>query len=243
MTFCAEENCGRDTGSIRNKGEIKAIFDSIAGRYDFLNTLLSFGQEEKWRRKLVDFALKGNESAILDLGVGTGRSLNNFLKRKRFELAVGCDFSSGMLQQAKQFLPEGTGLVSCDFHRLPFKDGVFDLVTGSFILRSAQDLNYFFREIYRVLKSGGRAAFLELTKPKNLLFYKLVYQPYLGVVIPAIGRFLTRNGNAYQFLGESIQKFLTGEGIGKVLMKSGFGSMNLRSFNFGAVSMVIAEKE
>jgi len=217
---------------------IKSLFNAISSKYDFLNSFLSFGLHHYWRQRTVQSTLAGSERTILDLGVGTGKSLATFLKAHRFQQAVGCDFSENMLQNAKPRFAGAVDLIACDFHDLPFQNGAFDLVTGSFILRSVQDMPRFILEVKRVLSPGGRAVFLELTRPQNRFFWQFFYQPYLKVFVPLAGRLFSRHEHAYQFLSESIQAFVEPEELKKEFEATGFSEVSIMPLSFGTVTII-----
>ncbi len=232
---------------------IKSLFDAIPSRYDFLNSFFSLGLDGYWRRKLVETALinltpppflppqvgedKGGGS-MLDLGIGTGKSLAQFLKTQSFEYSVGCDFSENMLLKSKERLGGGIDLLACDFHDLPFRSETFDLVTGSFILRSVQTMDHFLSEVKRVLKPGRKAVFLELTRPKNRLIWNLAYRPYLNFYIPAVGKLFSKHDHAYQFLSQSIQSFVEPADLKKNLESVGFSDVSYETFSFGSAAII-----
>lgn len=222
---------------------IRRLFDAITDKYDFLNSFLSFGLDRYWRSQLAKAAVLGNEKAVLDLGVGTGASLEAFLKHHSFERAVGCDFSENMLKRAELRLRGKAELFCCDFHNLPFPGETFDIVTGSFVLRSVQDMEQFVKGVFRVLKPGGRFSFLELTRVKNQILWNFIYQPYLRFVIPFFGSFFSRHDHAYDFLSQSIQTFMDPERLGEVLRGVGFSQISLKPLCLGAVTIIQAAKE
>ena len=218
---------------------IRSFFQSISSQYDFLNSLMSFGLDRYWRKQAVQKTLTGREESILGLGVGTGKSLFAFLEAKPFQRAVGCDFSIGMLSVAKERFAIHNGnlgsakpaprtavhLVACDFHELPFVQDTFDVVTGSFMLRSVRQRDHFFKEILRVLKRGGKAVFLELTRPKNRFFWNGVYRPYLRFYVPTVGAFFSKQAEAYQFLSQSIQSFEEPVDLKRRMESNGFSKV------------------
>ena len=106
-----------------DKQTIHDFFDAIGDQYDFLNSFMSFGLDRSWREKTNRLAISGLERRVLDLGVGTGKSLAHFLKAHSFELAVGCDFSLNMMEKAKSRMGHRANFVAGDFHELPFVDG------------------------------------------------------------------------------------------------------------------------
>ena len=182
--------------------------------------------------------LTGLENEILDLGVGTGKSLAAFLGAHPFKLAVGCDFSEPMLQKAKKRLGESAILVSGDFHNLPFPDRSFDLVTGSFILRSVQNMAEFLQEVRRGLKPQGKAVFLELTRPKSRFIWKFFYEPYLKFCVPSVGQLISRHEGAYQFLSQSIQAFVEPKDLQAQFDLAGFSEFSAKPLSFGTATII-----
>ena len=221
---------------------IQFLFNSISPKYDFLNSFLSFGLHHYWRRRTVKSAVTGLERSILDVGVGTGKSLAAFLNKHPFEQAVGCDFSERMLEKAKERLGESASLVAADFHELPFPDHTFDLVTGSFILRSVQEMPRFISEVKRVLSPEGQAVFLELTRPENRFVWRFFYQPYIKFCVPSVGQLFSRHEHAYQFLSQSIQAFVEPEELKKEFLLAGFSEISIKPLSFGAVTILQAKK-
>ncbi len=223
------------------KKQIREFFDAIAPRYDFLNTFLSFRMDDLWRRKALARVLKPEYRSVLDLGIGTGKFLKLFLEKKSWKQAVGLDFSQGMLVRAREDLKQTTGLVSADFHDLPFLDESFDLIVSSFTLRSVKDIPRFLSEVNRVLRPGGTAAFLCLTRPKSA-WMRGLYFPYLKYYLPSIGRVFSRHEQAYSFLSESIQNFQAPEVTLQMMRDAGFQNVNGETYTFGAATLFRGEK-
>ena len=220
---------------------IQSFFDSIPERYDFLNSVLSLSLDKLWRRALVKAAMTGEEKSFLDIGTGTGTSLLSFLKEKQFGLAVGCDFSKGMLKIAKEKV-EGAFLAAADLHALPFGNERFDLVASSFVLRSVKQMDQFLSEVWRILKKGGRFAFLDLTRPKNQLFWNFLYRPYLNVYLPTIGKVFSRHPHAYEFLSQSIQAFAEPELLQGQMRRAGFHSLECKPLSGGIATIFTGRK-
>lgn len=238
---------------------IQSFFDAIPKQYDLLNFILSFSLDSRWRKKLVGATLEGKERSLLDIGSGTGRSLEAFTKAHRFDLAVGCDFSSGMLEVAKRTrLKRGQAEDSCpspfaegihkekwvgaDLHELPFRDGSFDLVTSSFVLRSVRNMRQFLKEAKRVMSAGGKFAFLELTRPANAAFREMFFRPYLKFYLPFVGQLISKEPSAYRFLSESIQNFQEPAVLKKQMEEARFSDVRKRSYSFGMITIFIGRK-
>ncbi len=220
---------------------IQSFFDAIPEHYDFLNAFLSLSLDRLWRKKLVEIALQGNPGSILDIGVGTGTSINAFLAAKDFQRAVGCDFSQGMLRVAKQKV-RGASLAGADLHALPFQDETFDLVTSSFVLRSVKDMRAFLYEVKRVLTEHGKFVFLDLTRPTNPFFWNCIYRPYLKIYIPLVGKLISKHPTAYQFLSQSIQTFIEPTRLVGEVRSVGFSSAFVQPLSFGAATILIGKK-
>ena len=221
--------------------EIKGIFDTIASKYDFLNSFLSFNQDKSWRRQAVQQSLKGSEKSLLDIGTGSGAFLEEFLRQHSFLCAVGMDISPEMLTLARRRLGSRAKLILSEGPAIPFQKNEFDLVSTAFVLRSISDILAFFKEVYRVLQPGGRFAILELTRPEKPMM-KMLYQTYLKFYLPVVGKLFSGSANAYQFLSSSIQKFYdVGECV-DLLKMAGFNPIHIHSMTGGICTLVIAEK-
>ena len=223
---------------------LRGFFDSIAGRYDFLNHLLSFRLDESWRRRSRNLLLEGGRGAgaVLDLGTGTGKFLRLFwevgLGRERL---VGLDFSPGMLERARREIPAEADLVQADFQALPFQDEYFDLVISAFALRSVRDMPGFLSNVRRMLRKGGRAALLCLTRPQSRLWNAL-YFPYLRFYLPAVGGAVSGNRRAYEFLSGSILTFQDPEQTASMMAEAGFSDAAVHRFSWGAATLILGCK-
>lgn len=215
---------------------IQSLFNAIPERYDFLNSFLSFSLDKFWRRRQAELAIEGWENSILDIGVGTGKSLETFQAVRSFSRAVGCDFSEGMLRVARQKVG-GAVLAGADMHRLPFRDGSFDLVISSFVLRSVQHMDSFLGEVKRILTPRGKFAFLDLTRPKNRLFWYGLYQPYLHFYLPTVGKLVSNHPDAYQFLSKSIRQFVEPDDLKHKIEQAGFLDARAEPLSFGMVTV------
>lgn len=226
-----------------DKETIRGIFDHIAHRYDTLNSLLSFSIDENWRRKAVRLILeKSNHyQSILDLGVGTGKFLSRFLRKRPWQTAAGVDFSGEMLKRAQSNLSPACRLIQADIHDLPFENDSFDLIVSSFTLRSVKNRTHFFSEILRILRAQGRTAFLCLTRPRSWAG-KALYMPYLRFYLPFVGGLLTRDSVAYRFLSESIQAFPEPVQIAKEMEALGFQRISISPFTFGLSTLLMAHR-
>lgn len=220
---------------------LRGFFDGIAARYDFLNQFLSFHLDDYWRKKSRKILLSGEEESVLDLGTGTGKFLELFLKTKTWKRAVGLDFSEGMLGAARRGLPSGTGFIKGDFQALPFAPASFNTVISAFTLRSVGDMHQFLSEIRRVLTAGGKTGLLCLTRPKNS-FFTVLYYPYLKFYLPWVGGMISGNREAYRFLADSILNFQEPDDTAEMMRCAGFQQVRVHRFTFGVATLIVGEK-
>lgn len=212
--------------------QIKAMFDNIANKYDFLNHFLSLGQDFYWRKAMVKalYPVKKN-SLICDLATGTGDSAKEIIKRG-FKV-VGVDLSSAMLSISKKKLYDKPFLPLCGSgYALPFKNDTFDAITCAFGIRNMHSIDLALKEIYRVLKKGGKAVFLEFSTPTN--FFKPVYSFYMRYILPNLAGVFSKK-DAYEYLWESISSFPLPDKFADILIQSGFSSIEQTSLSFGTV--------
>ena len=229
---------------VPDKEGIRAIFDSISEQYDFLNQILSFGMSESWRRRSAEILLSDPDfslKTILDLGCGTGKFLECFLKKRSWDRAVGVDLSSVMLERARKTISENATWLQEDFEALPFLKSSFDLVISGFTLRSVQKVPEFLSCVHRILTPGGKAAFLDLTRPRNF-WARLLFFPYLKLLLPFLGWIISGNRKAYDFLSASVQSFQEPEETVRLLQSLGFRDCISKSFAFGAATLIIGKK-
>ena len=227
-----------------DKKFIREAFDSITPRYDMLNQILSFGMSEAWRKRSAEILLSGarfSPKTILDLGCGTGKFLECFLRRKPWESATGVDFSEAMLQKARETVPGNVMWLQEDFDSLPFLEASFDLVISGFTLRSVQKLPEFLGRVYRILTPGGKVAFLDLTRPRNF-WVRLFFFPYLKFILPFLGWLWSGNRKAYDFLSGSVRKFQDPEDTIRLMQTLGYRDCTSKSFAFGAATLIIGTK-
>jgi demethylmenaquinone methyltransferase/2-methoxy-6-polyprenyl-1,4-benzoquinol methylase len=214
------------------------MFDDIAKRYDFLNHLLSLGQDYYWRRVMTrELAVKPGER-ILDLAAGTGDSSRGFLRQGA--TVVGLDLSQNMLAIAKTKL---AGMpftaVQGSAYDMPFPDAAFDGLTCAFGIRNMPETAQALGEIYRVLKPGGRIVILEFSMPTG--GFRPIYRLYLKTIIPAVSCFLS-DRSAYEYLGDSIEKFYSPAAFRTLLEDGGFTSIRQIPLSLGTVYAHYAQK-
>ena len=229
---------------VPDKEFIRDTFDSISPRYDVLNQVLSFGMSKAWRKGSAEIVLSDprfSPKTILDLGCGTGKFLECFLRKKAWESATGVDFSVAMLKRARETISGNVMWLQEDFDSLPFLESSFDLVISGFTLRSVQKIPEFLGAVYHILTPGGKAAFLDLTRPRNF-WIRLFFYPYLMFMLPLLGGLLSGNRKAYDFLSGSIRSFQSPEDTMQRMQAIGYRDCTSKSFAFGAATLIIGTK-
>ena len=215
------------------------MFGAIARRYDLANHVLSCGFDFHWRKGAADIVASWNPRKIVDLATGTGDLALAIQSALPSAQIVGVDFSEEMLAVAR-----GKGLSEtfvADALALPFPDQSFDCVTIGFGLRNMEDWSAALREMARVLNSQGHLLILEFSLPR-LSILRGLYRFYLHRVLPFFGSFLTQKKSAYDYLGESIEKFPGGEELLRLMETNGFRDAADEPLTGGIVTIYTATK-
>ena len=219
---------------------VQAMFGRIAERYNLMNRLMTLGQDIKWRRFVVAKAALRAGDHLLDLATGTGDIAFEALGEGVF--AVGADFALPMMHVGQTARRGGeVGWVGADALQLPFSDAAFDAVTHGYLLRNVIDIPQALAEQFRVLKPGGRVVVLDTTPPKRNLFYPFIML-HLRYGIPLLGRLVSGNADAYNYLPESTQAFKTPDELAALLLDAGFEDVRYRLFMLGTMAVHWAVK-
>ncbi|GIV59311.1 bifunctional demethylmenaquinone methyltransferase/2-methoxy-6-polyprenyl-1,4-benzoquinol methylase UbiE [Rhodocaloribacter litoris] len=222
------------------KEEVQAMFDAIAPRYDLLNRILSFGIDRRWRRQAVAMLREHQPRRILDVATGTADLAIEALSLDP-EKVVGVDISDEMLRIGQEKI-ERLGLADRitlrkgDAERLPFSDSQFDAVLVAFGVRNFENLEQGLRQIARVLRPGGVLVVLEFSRPRRFPV-KQLYRFYARHILPRVGRSLSRNEGAYQYLPDSIAAFPDGPHFLDIMEKAGFKDLRWKPLTFGIASL------
>jgi len=229
------------------KSDSWKMFNDIAGRYDFLNRVLSLGQDTRWRRALKNFLPATEGQVILDLATGTADVLIALAWRNpKIHRAFGVDpaikmLDIGLKKITALQLDDRLILRQGDAQALPFQDETFDCVTIAFGIRNIPDLRLGLLEMYRVTKKHGRVLILEFSRPENPLL-KAGHWLYLQLVIPAVGFLFSGNFKAYLYLTQTIQIFPPAQRFCKILKQMGFMNIQPHPLMGGAATIYVAEK-
>ena len=224
--------------------DVAAMFDQVAERYDLLNDVLSLGQVRLWRRVVAQAVAAGPGERVLDLAAGTGTSSRTFTTTGAF--CVACDFSLAMLQvgarrAASEPGPGGPApgpvrFAAGDALRLPFGDRAFDAVTSSFGLRNVADPDAALAEMLRVTRPGGRLVICEFGHlPAAQL--DAWYGRYLSAALPAMARWLSPSGDAYEYLAESIRDWPSQAELARRMGAAGWSAIRWRNLTLGVVTV------
>lgn len=226
--------------------EICQMFDRIAHTYDPINRILSWGQDIRWRRRLVDELVLSDSLRILDIACGTADIAIALCQGSpKVDLVSGVDLSANMLsigqkKIAKLGLDRRIQLQRADACALPFSDQSFDAVTIAFGIRNITRIDIALAEMARVLKPRGQALILEFSLPTNALI-KHPYLLYFRHVLPWLGGMMSRDAQAYRYLNQTVESFLLPKEFSNRLLKAGFSRVSMNSLSFGIATLYSAE--
>lgn len=222
---------------------VQAMFGRIAHRYDLLNRLMTFGQDIRWRKEAIRKLGLRPGAVVLDAGSGTGDIAFKIAKQYPDALVVASDFTAEMVLVGKdRRRGETVAWVIADAQDLPFDKETFNGVISGFLLRNVPDVNQALTEQYRVLVSGGWAASLDTSPPpKNIL--RPFLQFHLHYIIPFLGRLIAGDSEAYTYLPDSTENFLTAEDLGGRFEQAGFGGVGFVRRMFKTIGIHWGGKE
>lgn len=222
----------------KDPAAVSGMFDGVAQNYDLTNDVLTLGLDRRWRRATISAidALPGER--VLDLAAGTGTS-SEPLADAGVDV-VPCDFSPGMVEVGRRRRPDLPFVVG-DATDLPFADGEFDAVTISFGLRNVVDTDKALSEMFRVTKPGGRLVICEFSTPPNAL-WRAGYRFYNGNVLPLVARAVSSNGDAYEYLNESIAAWPDQRALARKIAGAGWIKVGYRNLFGGVVALHRASK-
>ena len=243
----------------KEKTAIAAMFNNIAGSYDIVNHILSFGIDKIWRNKLLRTVLKSNPKRALDIACGTG-DISIALMRNGIEV-TGLDIANEMLEIAKTKTTEnynkyktkysnhnknkGLDIKPIDYvlasaDSIPFPDKTYDLVTIGFGIRNFENRGEALLEIRRVLKNGGELAILEFATPHNIV-WRAFYSFYFLTILPFIGRLISGDGHAYNYLPSSVASFPQYNEFAQELSQIGYSNIKFKSLTGGVAILYTAK--
>ena len=200
-------------------GQVRAMFDRIAGLYDLMNTVMTAGMHHRWRSRAVQLAEVGPGSRVLDVATGTGDLAAALVAAVTpGGEVVGCDFSQEMLTRARAKVPAAIFDLA-DALALPYSDDEFDAATVGFGARNFADLGRGIAEMVRVVRPGGRVVILEITTPTREPLASF-YRGWFDRVVPALGK-IVGAGAAYSYLPSSVRRFPAPVELAAAMERSG----------------------
>lgn len=229
---------------------IRALFNSIAQQYDKTNAVLSFQMHKRWNNALIRKAIiPAQPQVLLDLCCGTGAIAFEYLRQTSDPVKVFMlDFSEEMLGCAREHAKAANlqrhdiTYLQADAQKVPLPDSSVDCATIAYGIRNVKHPQLCIDDAYRVLKPAGTFAILELTQPQNPLL-RLGHHLYLRTLLPLIGKLLTSNQEAYQYLCNSIHSFIPPRNLSNLMQSSGFHEICQQSLFGGVATLLIGKKE
>lgn len=226
--------------------QVGRMFDEIAGQYDLLNHTLSFGIDKFWRRKGILSIKDIKPSKILDIATGTGDLAIHAYRLLKPESILAVDISERMMEVGRQKVQKENLQDKINFQwqdcmDLRLENNSFDAAMVAFGIRNFENLDQGLKEILRVLRPGGKLMILELSTPEHFPM-KQAYKIYSKYIIPAIGRFVSGNKVAYDYLPASIKAFPQNAKMKSILEKNGFTNVRFTPMTFGICTLYIASK-
>lgn len=217
---------------------VRTLFATIADRYDLITAILSYGQDARWKARLVSIADVRKGERALDLAAGTGDIA--FAVAAKGARTIALDLTHRMLQLASE-KSHAASFITGDMASLPFRAESFELVTTGYGLRNVPDLNVAIDEIARVLKPGGRLVSLDFNRPENAIV-RAAYLSYLTLVGSTLGWVLHRDPDTYRYIPESIRRYPGARGVADRLAARGFARVTIVPLLFGLMSLHVAER-
>ena len=224
---------------LQNKnGLVQTVFDQVFDKYDLMNDFMSLGVHRLWKKSLINMMRPSKGKKLVDVACGTGDIGKLYLDNTDISSRITCvDPNKGMIDKGKKKLSNYKNIdwVISKAERLPLKNNLFDFYTISFGLRNTGDLSKSLSEAYRVLKPGGRFFCLEFSKIQNENL-EFIYKQY-SKIIPLVGKYIVGQKEPYEYLIESIEKFINQEELLELMKKKGFEKCNYRNLSNGIVSI------
>jgi demethylmenaquinone methyltransferase/2-methoxy-6-polyprenyl-1,4-benzoquinol methylase len=228
------------------KEQVADMFNRIAFRYDFLNRFLSAGIDIYWRKRAIKELTAADPQIILDVATGTADVAIMMTKYLHPKKIIGIDISESMLELgrkkiAKLRLNNVIELETGDSEAINLSNDTFDAVTVAFGVRNFENLEKGLSEIRRVLKPKGKLVVLEFSKPKKLFLRKL-YNFYMRMAAKGVGKWVAKNGEAYEYLQESVNAFPERKKFADILQKSGYTNIYFKKLSLGICTIYCGSK-
>ncbi len=222
----------------QKKGLVKEVFNKVFDKYDLMNDFISLGIHRRWKKDFIQMLNPTSNKKLIDVGCGTGDIANLYIKLTNNNTRILCiDPNKKMIEEGKKKLIKHKNIiwkVGCA-EDLKVEDNTYDFYTISFGLRNTKDLNKSLSEAYRVLRKGGRFLCLEFSKIENSNL-EFVYKNY-SKIIPFIGQLIVGDKKPYEYLINSIEKFVNQEKLLELMKKNNFRNCTYKNLSGGIVSI------
>ena len=245
MTYKQEQIKPYNSKEAKGK-QVERMFDSIAHSYDLLNHTLSLGIDKHWRKAAIDSLRPFKPQRILDVATGTGDFAMLAAKELQPKTLLGIDLSEGMMDVGRKKVKDAQldniiRFQKEDSLNLTLEDDSFDAVMVAYGIRNFENLDQGLREMCRVLKPEGRLVIIELTSP-NRFPMKQLFWLYSHVLMPTLGKLISKDSQAYAYLPATMEAFPQGEEMQHILQKAGFKDVKFKRFTFGLSTLYMASK-
>jgi demethylmenaquinone methyltransferase / 2-methoxy-6-polyprenyl-1,4-benzoquinol methylase len=224
-------------------GDVRAMFNRIARRYDLMNSVMTAGRHHAWRRLAARAVATSPPGPVLDLATGTADLALAIRRLDPARQVVGADFSEAMLLEARRKLTargeERVTLLAADALRLPFADRTFACLTSAFLLRNLESLPRGLAEMRRVTIRGGLVVTLDIVQPRTPGWAPL-FNAYFRKLVPAVGALLARDRGAYTYLPQSVARFVTPDQLCRLMEDAGLKDPQYRRLGLGTIAIHVA---
>lgn len=226
------------------KRRVAGVFDSVAGRYDLMNDLMSVGLHRLWKQFTLERSGVRRGGRVLDLAGGTGDLARKFATRVGTQgMVCLADINASMLGIGRDRLIDAGYIVpgvQCDAEKLPFRSDTFDCVSIAFGLRNVTHKDAALAEMRRIVRPGGRVLVLEFSRVWKPL--EALYDAYSFSVLPALGKVVAKDAESYQYLAESIRMFPAQEELKGMMEQAGFDKVEYFNLTAGVVALHVGWK-
>ncbi len=228
---------------------LQGMYVEVPQTYEFLNHLLTFWQDIRWRKKAASMAVSSGGTHWLDFGIGTGEMACNLFRLAGHDTRVlAFDFSLPMMHEASK-KPEAQNLefALAEATRIPLTDNSVDAITISFAARNVDssgkgNLLDCFGEFHRILKPGGTLVILESSQPRYQII-RWFFHLYIRLIVYPIGKNISGAQAAYTYLSHSMRRFYSAEEMAGILRQAGFSDVTFKRLMFGAAAIHVASKD
>jgi demethylmenaquinone methyltransferase/2-methoxy-6-polyprenyl-1,4-benzoquinol methylase len=224
----------------RKAEAVRAMFTRIARRYDLMNSVMTGGRHHAWRRRVAAAVAAAPPGPVLDLATGTADLALAVRALDPSRFVAGADFSDGMLRVARAKLDARrearVPLLVADALTLPFRDRAFAGVVSAFLLRNLENLERGLVEMRRVTMRGGRVITLDIVRPAVPL-WGAAFGVYFNRVVPAVGALVAGDRQAYTYLPQSVERFVTPEELARLMAAVGLREVSYRRFALGTIAL------